>query len=126
MWKAHTLVAMVLIYALAAASQTASRKHTVSFTFDYDFRDTPACSMKVTKKCVQFFNLYDISAGISKRAKLGTIPVPPGAKGLVKGISVTTQPLVFESGRHLLSVTAQMPNGLESDSGKCTVWVEVP
>lgn len=123
---ARTLVAMVLVYALTGASQAVPRKHTISFTFDYDFRIIPACSSKVTKGCIQFFDFYDISAGIPTRVKLGSIPVPPGATGLVRGISATTQPLLFEPGKHLLAVTAEMSNGSESDSGKCTIWVEVP
>lgn len=126
MLMTRTLLAMVAVYTLTGAAQTPLRKHTISFSFDYDFRITHACSAKVTKGCVQSFNLYDISAGFPKRVKLGSIPVPPGAKGLVTGISATTQPLLFEPGRHLLAVTAQMPNGSESDSESCTIWVEVP
>lgn len=126
MLMARTLVAMVLVYALTGTVQETQRKHKLSFTFDYDFGVTPACSKTVKKGCVQLFNLYDISAGKPKGVKLGSIPVPSGATGFVKGISATTEPLLFESGRHLLAVTAQMPNGLESDSSKCTVWVEVP
>jgi len=123
---ARTLVAMVLIGLLSGSVQTTQAKHTISCTFDYDFRVTPACSPKVTEGCVQQFNLYDISAGIPKRVKLGSIPVPAGASGFVKGISATTDPLLFESGRHLLAVTAQMPNGLESDFTKCTTIVKIP
>jgi hypothetical protein len=123
---ARTLVATVLIGLLSGSVQTTQAKHTISCTFDYDFRITPACSPKVTEGCVQQFNLYDISAGIPKRVKLGSIPVPAGASAFVKGISVTTDPLLFESGRHLLAVTAQMPNGLESDFTKCTTIVKIP
>jgi hypothetical protein len=123
---ASTLVAIVLMCALTGTVQKTHRKHTISFTFDYDFSVTSACSYRVTNRCVQHFNFYDISPGTSKRVKLGSIPVPSGATGSVKGISATTEPLLLESGRHLLAVTAQMPSGLESDSSKCTVWVEVP
>jgi hypothetical protein len=123
---ARTLVATVLIGLLSGSVQTTQAKHTISCTFDYDFRITPACSPKVTEGCVQQFNLYDISAGIPKRVKLASIPVPAGASGFVKGISATTDPLLFESGRHLLAVTAQMPNGLESDFTKCTTIVKIP
>jgi hypothetical protein len=123
---ARALVATVLIGLLSGSVQTTQAKHTISCTFDYDFRITPACSPKVTEGCVQQFNLYDISAGIPKRVKLGSIPVPAGASGFVKGISATTDALLFESGRHLLAVTAQMPNGLESDFTKCTTIVKIP
>ncbi len=126
MLMARMLLAMVLVHAQAGAQQTAPRKHTISFTFNYDFRFIHACSRKVTRQCVQYFNLYDISAGIPKRVKLGSVSAPSGAKKFVKGISATTQPLSFEPGRHLLSVTAQMANGLESDSSRCVVWVEIP
>jgi hypothetical protein len=100
--------------------------HKISFTFDYDFSLTPACSPKIKKACVQQFNFYDISQGIAKRVKLGSIPVPTGASGLVKGISGTTEPLLFNSGRHLLAVSAQMPDGTESDLSKCTIIVKIP
>jgi hypothetical protein len=100
--------------------------HKISFTFDYDFGATPACSRKVTTRCVQQFNLYDISQGTTKRVKLGSIPVPAGASGLVKGISGTTEPLLFNSGKHLIAVTAQRPDGSESNPRKCTTIVEIP
>ena len=126
MLKARTLVAIVLVYALAGTTQTAQRKHTITFTFDYDFGVTPVCSPKVTKTCVQSFNLYDISGGIWRPVKLGSVSAPPDAKGLVKDISATTQSLSFESGRHLLAIAAQMRDGSETNLDKCTVWVQVP
>jgi len=100
--------------------------HKISFTFDYDFGATPACSRKVTTGCVQQFNLYDISQGTTKRVKLGSIPVPAGASGQVKGISGITEPLLFNSGKHLIAVTAQLPDGSESNPRKCTTIVEIP
>ena len=110
--------------------------HKISFTFDYDFRVTPACSPEVTHACVQQFNFYDISAGIPKRTKLGSIPVPAGATGLVKGISFTTESFLFNPGKHLVAVSAQMPcrirrsagscNGVESDLSKCSTIVKIP
>ncbi len=101
-------------------------RHKISFTFDYDFRVTPACSREVKQACVQQFNFYDISQGIAKRVKLGSIPVPAGASGLVKSISAKTEPLLLNSGRHLLAVSAQMPDGSESDLRMCTTIVKIP
>lgn len=124
--KARMVLALVLVVALTGTVQPTQSKHSITFTFDYDFGATPACSSKVTKGCVQQFNLYDISAGIKKRTKLVSIPVPPGASGFVKGISGTTPPLSFESGKHLLGIASQMPNGLESDPSRCTFWVDLP
>ncbi len=100
--------------------------HKISFTFDYDFGATPACSRKVITACVQQFNLYDISQGTTKRVKLGSIPVPAGASGLVKGISGTTEPLLFNPGKHMIAVTAQLPDGSESNPRKCATVVEIP
>jgi hypothetical protein len=100
--------------------------HKISFTFDYDFGAIPACSRTVTKACVQQFNLYDISQGTSKRVKLGSIPVPDGASGQVKGISGATEPLLFNSGKHMIAVTAQLPDGSESNPRKCATIVEIP
>ena len=122
----HKLLATVLVILLYGAVQASQSTHKISFTFDYDFRVTPACSPKVKQVCVQQFNFYDISAGIPKRTKLGSIPVPAGATGLVKGISFTTESFLFNPGRHMVAVSAQMPNGLESDLSKCTTIVKIP
>jgi len=100
--------------------------HKISFTFDYDFRVTPACSKEITKACVRQFNFYDISQGIAKRVKLGSMPVPAGASGLVKGISATTEAMLFNSGRHRVAVAAQTSDEAESDLSKCSVIVTIP
>ena len=86
--------------------------HTIKVTFDYDFRLTPACTSHVTKNCVQQFVVYDISGGTSKttRYKLFTVPLPSNPVGMVHGIPGTSQPLDFESGKHLLAVTALEPS----------------
>lgn len=112
-----------MLYGNVLASQA---RHTITFTFDYDFGITPACSPEVKLQCIQQFNFSDISAGIPKRVRLGSIPVPSGATGLVKGISGTSESLVFRSGRHMIAVSAQMPNGTESDFSKCTTIVKIP
>ena len=120
----NRLVATALVGLLSGNVFTPQHKHTITVTFDYDFRLTPACSSKVSQGCVQQFNLYEISLGTAKRAKLLSIPVPAGATGLVKGISATTEPLLLDSGRHKLAVSAQEPNGQESDL--TTAIVKVP
>jgi hypothetical protein len=100
-------------------------KHTITLKFNYDFKKTPACSEKVTKKCVSQFNVYDISGG-QRRYKLMSIPVPAGATGDVEGITAATPPRVFESGKHLIAVTAAQADGVESNGNVATVWVEIP
>jgi hypothetical protein len=124
----NMLIVAVLVSLLLGGLQTPHphRTITITVTFDYDFRITPACSAKVTQRCVQQFNLYEVSLGISKRAKLLAIPVPAGATGFVKGISATTEPYLFDSGRHRLAVSAQMPDGQESDLSECTTIIKVP
>jgi hypothetical protein len=96
--------------------------------FDYDFNGTPACPQPENKPCVEQFIVYDISAGIlpEQRFKLFTVPVPPDAKGEVKGITGTSPPLAFESGKHLIAVTAEMPDKRESNPGVCQFWVTIP
>ena len=89
-------------------------KHTITVKFDYNFTPTPACSQKVTKKCIAKFVVYDISGG--KPYKLFEIPVPADASGAVKGISAESQPLLFEPGKHLVAVTAQKDSGEESSA----------
>jgi hypothetical protein len=105
-------------------AQTQPLKHTITVTFDYNFTVTPACSPKVTKKCVAKFVVYDISGG--KPYKLFTIPVPANASGAVKGISGESQPLLFEPGKHLISVAAQKDNGEESNLPASAMWVTIP
>jgi hypothetical protein len=97
--------------------------------FDYDFSHIPACAATVKTKCIQQFIVYDISAGPlpSQRFELFVIPAPPGSTGAVKGITGTSpQLLSFESGQHLIAVTAQMPGNTETDPSACTVWITVP
>jgi len=124
-----TILTLLLVAAPSVSSLYGDTKkpstHRITFKFDYDFRVTPACSPNVTQECVQQFNLYEISAGISKRMKLGSIPAPAGATGYVKDISVTTDPLLWFPGKHKLAVSAQMPNGQESDLNQCTTIIEV-
>jgi len=115
----------VLVSLLCAISLASQSRHKITLTFDYDFRITPACSPDVKEACVQQFNVYDISAGIPKRVKLDSFPVPAGATGFVKVISVTTKPRLFNPGRHMLAVSAQLANGMESDLSKCTAIVKI-
>jgi hypothetical protein len=99
--------------------------HKIRFTFSYDFRITPPCSSKVKERCVQQFNFYEISRGISNRVKLGSMPVPADATGFVKGITGTTRPFLFTSGKHMVAVSAQMPDGSESDLNQCTKIIKI-
>jgi hypothetical protein len=105
-------------------AQTQPVKHTITVKFDYNFTPTPACSEKVTKKCIAKFVVYDISGG--KPYKLFEIPVPADASGAMKGISGESQPLLFESGKHLVAVTAQNDSGGESSAPASAVWVKIP
>jgi hypothetical protein len=110
---------------VAPQSQKRQSRHTITLTFDYDFRISPPCSATLKKDCVQQFNFYDISAGIPKRVPLGSFPVPTGATGLMKGISFTTERRLFKSGKHMVAVVAQSENGLESDLRKCATIVKI-
>jgi hypothetical protein len=44
----------------------------------------------------------------------------------MKGISGESQPLLFESGKHLVAVTAQKDSGEESSAPASAVWVKIP
>jgi hypothetical protein len=101
-------------------------KHTVTVTFDYDFRQTPACSAKVTKHCVQQFIAYDISAGIKNATMMFPIPLPTHPVGAIHGITATSPMLDFESGKHLVSVSAMSPDGTHSKRSLCTTWITIP
>jgi hypothetical protein len=100
--------------------------HTVTLTFDYDFRVTRACSKKITQNCVQRFVAYDISAGAGHASMLFPIPLPAKPVGLVHGIVATSPKLDFESGQHLISVIAQGPDGKQSRKSVCTTWITIP
>ena len=100
--------------------------HKIRFTFSYDFRITPPCSSTVKEKCVQQFNFYEVSRGITDPVKLGSMPAPADATGFVKDLTATTKAFLFTPGKHRLAVSAQMPNGSESELSKCTVIVKIP
>jgi hypothetical protein len=107
--------------------------HTISVTFDYDFDRTPACTPKIQHRCVKQFIIYDISSGLNHPYPIGTVALPDGPYGQKKGIFGKTDPRVFESGKHLIAVTAQeaepQPNPLESNTAgctSCTTLVNIP
>lgn len=122
----HCLPFVVLAsLVLAPVASPKPSVHKIRFTFSYDFRITPPCSSTVKERCVQQFNFYEISKGISNRVKLGSMPVPADATGFVKGITGTTKPFLFTSGKHMVAVSAQMPDGSESDLNQCTKIIKI-
>jgi hypothetical protein len=119
------------IYARAQenpAPAPAPAKHTITVHFDYDFNGTPACPQPKDKPCVEQFIVYDISGGISpeQRYKLFTVAVPSEAKGAMKGITGISPPISFESGTHVIAVTAQTPGKKESDPEVCRFRLTIP
>jgi hypothetical protein len=109
------------------SATTSHGLHFVTVTFDYDFAKTPACSATVKTACVEEFVAYDISAGVKHRTKLFDIPLPPKPVGLVDGITrKSPTKLDFESGKHLISVSAREPDGKESRHRACTTWIDIP
>ena len=123
----HCLPVLVLAsLVLVPVTSPKPSKHKIRFTFSYDFRITPPCSSTVKEKCVQQFNFYEISPGISNRVKLGSIPAPADATGFVKGITGTSKPFLFTSGRHMVAVSAQMADGSESDLSRCSKIIKIP
>lgn len=120
------LLSAIVVSLLCARFQTPQVKHRIAFTFDYDFSLTPACSPTVRQGCVLRFNFYEISGGISKKALLGSVPVPANAKGFVKGITGTSEAFLFDPGKHRVAVAAQTPDGTESDLRKCATIITTP
>jgi hypothetical protein len=100
-----------------------SAQHSVTVQFDYDFTKTPACTAKVTKACVQKFNVYDISG--DKPYLLFSIPAPQNAHGVMKGITATSPRMWFAIGSHRIGVSAQMPDGVKSPPRDCKVIIEI-
>jgi hypothetical protein len=119
------LTAGIALLSLGSLEAAGSR-HKVTVRFRYDFRNTPPCSATLTHSCIARFNLYDISAGVGKRKMLMSIPVPNRVRRGMNEISATTPPLLWEPGKHLLAVVAELPKGIESDPKDCTVWVQIP
>ncbi len=117
---------MLAAAALAAVAQTPAAKHTVTLTVTYDFTKTPACSDKVKKNCVSRIVVYDISAGVNHRTSLATIPVDHSTPAAVRELTVTTPPMTFEPGKHLLAAVAQTPDNVESNPKLCKTWIEIP
>ena len=105
------------------ASATTPPQRTITVKFDYDFTKSPACSPTLKEKCVQQFNVYDISVG--RQIKLFSIPLPAGHTGLVKGIVAKSPPLRFAPGKHVIVVTAQSTSGAESNAEACKVTIKV-
>jgi hypothetical protein len=100
-----------------------ANEHTITVRFDYDFQKNPSCAEKpALKTCVKQFVVYDVSG---QRFRLFSIPVPDGARGLVKGIEGRSPRRIFLPGTHLIAVTAQNANGVESDVNAAKVAVKV-
>jgi hypothetical protein len=118
----RTLLALfaVVFVSLAVANP---RKRRVTVTFNYDFNLSHPCSLTLTKNCVKRFNVYDTTD--DKHEKLFSISVPLDATGFVKGITGTSPPLSLRAGEHIIAVTAQEPDGTESDSGACTIRIRI-
>jgi hypothetical protein len=107
----------------ALAQATVMR--TVKVKFDYDFSRFPACSAKITQKCVQQFNVYEVSA--KPPIFLFSIPVPPNAKKKMTGITGSApQKQSFFTGPHRFGVTAKGPGlNYESDPYLAMTFAEV-
>jgi hypothetical protein len=100
-----------------------SAQHSITVQFDYDFTKTPVCTAKVTKACVQKFNVYDISS--AKPYLLFSIPAPQNAQGVMKGITATSPRMWFAVGSHRIGVSAEMPDGEKSTPRDCKVIIEI-
>lgn len=100
---------------------------TVTVTFNYDFSKFPPCSAKVTKKCVQQFNVYEVSG--NKPIFLFSIPVPTNAQGMVTGITGSSErKRPFFAGPHRFGVSAKSPDKgrfSESDPYQCMTFAQV-
>lgn len=114
---------LLAIVARSAPPDNGANVHRVSVQFDYDFTKNPPCGDKAgVKNCVKQFDVYDVSG---ERFKLFSIPVPSGAKGLMKGISGQSPARTFLPGTHYLAVTAENAEGVESDSNVAKIRVEI-
>ena len=89
-----------------------ANQHTITVMFSYDFRKNPSCAEKPTlKTCIKQFIVYEVS---HQSVRLFSIPVPDGARGFVKGIKGQSSEWIFLPGTHLIAVTAQNADGVES------------
>jgi hypothetical protein len=118
-------LAIVWAAALVAGAPGTGSKHKISITFNYDFTQTPVRRAKTANLRGAVQSVRHLG-GSDEEQKIDVVPTTPGANGVVKGITVKTLVLLFEPGKHLLAVTAQMSKGDESDPSKCTIGVEMP
>ena len=115
--------ALTKVDAQGGLPPNAANVHSITVTFDYDFRKTPACPPKEkTKRCIKEFDVYDVSG---RRYKLFSIPAPTGATSVVKGITGRGAARAFEPGTHIIAVTAQDSSGVESEIRAARTSVEV-
>lgn len=98
---------------------------TVTVKFDYDFSRFPPCSAKRTAKCIERFNVYDVSA--NPQVFLFSVAVPQNAKRKWTGITGSApqkQPFPTGMRRIGVSAVAPPPNG-ESDPNQCVTFAQV-
>jgi hypothetical protein len=102
-----------------------SATHSITVKFDYDFTRTPVCGgkLKLKDSCVSNFIVYDISG--PKPYRLFSIPAPPDAKGLMKGITATSPRMLFVIGKHRIGVAAVSASGKESPPFDCDIVVAI-
>jgi hypothetical protein len=113
----------------APPAPTTPSTHVIAVKFDYDFGKTRACTKKIKTKCVQQFVIYNVyldAHNQERRIKLGEIPLPENARGVVKGITGKTPPLPFSSGEHKIVVVAEEPGNVQSSPQASSVMVNIP
>jgi hypothetical protein len=108
------------------ATASSHGKHTVTVTFDYDFRQTPACTATIKTGCVQQFIAFDITNGRTNAPMLFPIPLPATPVGAVHGITATGPLPDLPPGQRLISVAAMTPDGHHSRRSLCTTWITIP
>ena len=131
LWIVNTLLQLLCCFLLTRQSVLSqvspqndpANQHTITVRFNYDFAKSPSCAEKPKlRTCIKQFVVYDVSG---RKFRLFSIPVPEGARGVVKGIEGESSPRTFLPGKHLISVTAQNAAGAESDVNTERVAVQV-
>jgi len=111
-----------LPFLVVSAASAAPPDHTLSITFDYDFRPINSCKIKASKPCVTQFLLYDITG--PKPVLLFTMNAPKGEKKARTGLTGSGS-VPLTDGLHTFALTAQLVTGEESDPTKCTATATV-
>jgi hypothetical protein len=98
--------------------------YNITVKFEYGFTAIHACPIKAAAPCLKQLNVCNLMDN-GQRILLFTIAAPRRANGIVRGISGSSQALVFAPGQHMIAVTAVTNLGMPSKPPECEIMVNI-